>query len=178
MMRFLYGFEYDYDYDETNAGGGGGAAVCTATTTTCFVSPPMLFHLKLYRIAEKYGIPALKTRAKEKFAAAVQKSSSSGCWNEIDQFTQVVVEVYSNTGPDDHDLRDPILAVVGKHLDILLSKEGFIRLLEGEEGEAKAKAPGFATDLIRYLTTGCEKSSGCSFKFVDLFEPDVEKIKS
>lgn len=54
MLQFMYRFDYD-------AGGSDQAS-----------APPMVFHVKVYRIADKYDVFALKSHAREKFAKLVK----------------------------------------------------------------------------------------------------------
>lgn len=53
MIHFMYGFEYD------SSGSDHGRV------------SPMLFNVNVYQIADKYGVPKLKDRAKEKFKKAL-----------------------------------------------------------------------------------------------------------
>ncbi|KAF2106549.1 hypothetical protein BDV96DRAFT_590806 [Lophiotrema nucula] len=53
MLQFLYTFDYDSSGRAENS------------------SSPMVFNVKVYSIADKYDIPALKSQAKHKFETTV-----------------------------------------------------------------------------------------------------------
>ncbi|KAL1966560.1 hypothetical protein VTN77DRAFT_4482 [Rasamsonia byssochlamydoides] len=134
MLHFLYGFEYDHydNYDSEKYAG-------------CVSFSPMLFHVKVYQVADKYGVAALKRRAREEFAAAVQTGWETK--KETEDFAQAIIDAYAVTAANnDRGLRDPIVEVAHKHIDELLKKDGFVHALE--------EAVGFATDLIRALPGG------------------------
>ena len=80
MLRFLYSFDYD---------AGGSAAD---------VASPMVFNVKVYSIADKYDIPALKSVASQKFKELVKT-----CWN-MDDFPHAVAEVYGSTPQNDQEI--------------------------------------------------------------------------
>lgn len=80
MLRFLYSFDYDT----------GGSAADVAST--------MVFNVKVYSIADKYEIPALKSVASQKFIDSVKT-----CWN-MDDFPHAVAEVYGSTPSNDQEL--------------------------------------------------------------------------
>lgn len=51
----------------------------------------MIFNARVYGIADKYDVPALKSQAKEKFEKVVET-----CW-DMDDFPHAIAEVYSST---------------------------------------------------------------------------------
>src|SRR5207244_1298904 len=101
MLLFMYTFEYD--------GSGNDQGRIS----------PMLFNVRVYSIAEKYGVSALKVRAKEKFELAV-----STCW-DMDDFPHVIAEIYGSTPSEDRGLRDIVITVAHGHINELLKKDDF-----------------------------------------------------
>lgn len=117
MIHFMYGYRYD--------GSGRGRA------------SPMLFHIKVYHVADKYGIPKLKQRAREKFKTMVQ-----ACW-QTDEFPNAIAEAYTTTPQADRGLRDPLLEICQDHIDDLLRHDEFCQVLD--------EIVGFAADLVPCL---------------------------
>lgn len=118
MVRFMYENEYD------SSGNGEG---CIS---------PMLFNVMVYRLADKYGVTALKQLSKEKFGQA-----TSICWG-TDDFLHVITDVYGAS--ECEELRDIIAHVSHEHVEALVKKDGFLRVLD--------ETSGFASDLIRHMT--------------------------
>ncbi|EFQ96930.1 hypothetical protein MGYG_08855 [Nannizzia gypsea CBS 118893] len=96
MVRFMY--EADYDASGSNN---------------------MLFHARVYKVAEKYIIPDLKEKALEKFEAAVRT-----CWG-TDDFPSAIEEVYTSIPAIDRVLRDVISQTAFENIESLLRKDGF-----------------------------------------------------
>lgn len=117
MIHFMYGFEYD------SSGSDHGRV------------SPMLFNVNVYQIADKYGVPKLKDRAKEKFEKA-----NETCW-EMDDFPMTITKAYSSTPKTDRGLRDPLIRTALNHIDCLHKTEDFMQVLE--------ETVGFGADLIR-----------------------------
>jgi len=120
MLHFMYRFDYD------GSGNDQGRV------------SPMLFNVQVYGIADKYGILALKSVAKEKFDKAVRT-----CW-DMDDFAHVITEIYSSTPSTDRGLRDTVVDVAltdrglrdtvvdvaHEHIRALLEKDDFRGVLE------------------------------------------------
>lgn len=117
MLQFMYMFEY-------NGSDQGRIS-------------PMLFNVRVYSLADKYGVSALKLRAKEKFEAAAK-----ACW-DLDDFPHVISEVYRSTPPTDRGLRDIVVRVAHEHIDVLSQKSSFRRAL--------GETAGFAADVNHHL---------------------------
>jgi speckle-type POZ protein len=100
----------------------------------------MLFHTKVYAVADKYCVPALKKQAKEKFESAVE-----ACW-DMDDFPHVVPEVYAASHTKDRNLRDVVVSISHEHIKDLLQKQNFLRVLEN--------TPNFAADVTRRVAGG------------------------
>ncbi|PYI17275.1 BTB/POZ domain protein [Aspergillus violaceofuscus CBS 115571] len=82
MFHFMYGYRYDSsDSDQGRAS-------------------PMLFAVKVYQVADKYQVPQLKDRAREKFKSIVET-----CW-QTDDFPVAIEEAYKRTIKEDRSLRD------------------------------------------------------------------------
>ncbi|KAL6149966.1 hypothetical protein ACJQWK_02530 [Exserohilum turcicum] len=117
MLQFLYTFDYD-----------AGGSVADAAS-------PMVFNVKVYSIADKYDIPALKSVARQKFQESVET-----CWN-MDDFPHAIAEVYNSTPPNDQGLRSLVVDVACEHITSLLQKQGFCDVL--------GETAGFASDLVQ-----------------------------
>lgn len=79
MLSFLYTSDYQDDADDGR---------------------PLLVNAKMYAVGDKYDIPALKTLAKDKFAAGLGPN-----W-DIATFLEVLETAYTNTPASDRGLRD------------------------------------------------------------------------
>jgi speckle-type POZ protein len=106
----------------------------------------MIFSVKVYSIADKCDVPALKMQAKEKFEKAVKT-----CWN-MDVLPRAVSEIYDSTPETERGLRDPVTEIVCKHIKTLLEKQDFKNVLE--------ETAGFAADITRLMAL--EAGSGKS----------------
>jgi speckle-type POZ protein len=132
MLRFMYTFDYDAS---SNAKSG---------------SSPMVFNAKVYSIADKYEVLSLKSYAKQKFETTVET-----CW-DMDDFPYAIAEVYNSTPSVDQGLRKVVVDAACKHIDQLLSKQGFRDVLEGTEG--------FASDVARTLSKSQKQSKTPSYR--------------
>jgi hypothetical protein len=95
----------------------------------------MICNVRVYRVADKYGVAALKQLAKEKF-----DHTTRTCW-DMDDFPHVITDVYDTS--QCQELRETIAHVSHKHMETLLKKDNFLRVLE--------EASGFAADLIQLM---------------------------
>ncbi|PYI05223.1 hypothetical protein BO78DRAFT_447876 [Aspergillus sclerotiicarbonarius CBS 121057] len=119
MIQFMYGLDYD-----SSSGNRGSTS-------------PLLFNVNLYQVADKYVVPQLKRRAKEKFDTVAKT-----CW-QMGDFSTAIAEVYSYTTKANRDLRDPLVETSREHIDELRNKDDFRTVL--------AEAVGFAADLVQNL---------------------------
>lgn len=101
---------------------------------------PLIFHVKVYSIADKYDVPMLKSLARGKFEKAVKT-----CW-DMDDLPHAITEIYSSTPRTDRGLRELVVETVCKHKDTLMEKQDFQNVLE--------ETVGFAADVSRYLASG------------------------
>ncbi|KUL81280.1 hypothetical protein ZTR_10828, partial [Talaromyces verruculosus] len=115
MIHFMYGFDYDSSGSEHSR------------------ASPMLFNVKVYQIADKFVVPQLKQKAKEKFETIVQT-----CW-KMDDFPVAIAEAYTCTPKTDRGLREPLVKISMDHMDELLKKDAFVDVLEN--------TIGFSSDL-------------------------------
>lgn len=120
MIEFMYTFDYD------SSGRGEDS------------NSPMVFNVRVYSIADKYDVQALKKQAKRKFENTVQN-----CW-DMDDIPDAVAQVYASTLTSDRGLREVVSAVAGKNISRLLSKQKFRDVLQ--------ETTGFASDLVEGLT--------------------------
>ncbi|KAM5349253.1 hypothetical protein ACJ41O_005760 [Fusarium nematophilum] len=96
MLQFMYWFDYDYE--------------CEAS--------PMSFHAKVYQIADKYDIPALKEHVRGLFGEAIASDWQS------DDFPLAIAMAYSSTPKNDRGLRDLVVELSHRHINELLDNEG------------------------------------------------------
>ncbi|KAF2803436.1 uncharacterized protein BDZ99DRAFT_526784 [Mytilinidion resinicola] len=125
MPQFMYTVDYD----------ASGSAKNSAS--------PMVFNVKVYSIADKYDVPALKSQARQKFETTVET-----CWN-MDDFPDAVAEVYNSTLSIDRGLRNVLVDAACKHISELLSKQRFRDIL--------GETVGFASDIAQLLAKGRKK---------------------
>jgi hypothetical protein len=84
----------------------------------------LLINAKVYIIADKYEIQALKDLAAAKYKSVLPKT-----WNSS-AFTESSGLVYNNTLDTDRMLRNAIVQEASKHVKILLDRGEFVDLLE------------------------------------------------
>ncbi|QSZ36585.1 hypothetical protein DSL72_006465 [Monilinia vaccinii-corymbosi] len=83
----------------------------------------MLFNAKVYIIADKYMIPALKDLANEKCSRGVEAH-----WN-TPEFSQVAELLWENTLESDKLLRDTVVTAAATHSDGLLDRGEFVEFM-------------------------------------------------
>ncbi|KAI1964886.1 hypothetical protein LOZ58_001577 [Ophidiomyces ophidiicola] len=110
VVEAMISFMYNGDYD--SSGGAFGR------TSSLFLTA------RVYRLAEKLGVPRLKEKTEQKFEDAART-----CWN-MDDFTPVIQEVYATTSQTDRGLRNLIVKICIMNLASLLKKEEFVSVLE------------------------------------------------
>ncbi|KAB8249751.1 BTB/POZ protein [Aspergillus flavus] len=138
MVHFMYGFEYD------SSGSDLGRV------------SPMLFNINVYQVADKFEVPQLKQKAKDKFETIART-----CW-EMDDYPIAISEAYQRTHKGDRGLRDILVSISHEHLEKLLENEDFRTVLE--------EVLGFAADLVRHSpgNTGVKKycCPNCNFNWM------------
>jgi speckle-type POZ protein len=132
MLNFMYLFDY-------NASSGDQAR-----------ASPMIFNAKVYSIADKYDVMALKSQAKEKFEKAAKS-----CWN-MEDFPPAISEVYSSTPATDRGLRGLVVEISCTHIDALLARQDFRNVLE--------ETVGFAADVTQFMAADVTQLLASNFK--------------
>jgi speckle-type POZ protein len=108
---------------------------------------PMLYDVLVYRVADKYSVPALKHLIGERFKLHVGKS-----WDS-DDFSNAIEEVYSTDPQSNQGLRDAVVeASRGQNINRLLKRDSFNRVLD--------QTPCFAADVMR---AGFRSGKGSKF---------------
>jgi hypothetical protein len=121
MLRYIYDLDFEfYDSDDP---------------PDCSI--PLTFYAKMYSMGDKYLLPDLKEAVKRRL-----KIDLPFCW-DTDDFTQAIVETFESTPYNDGGLRKIFVKATRRHIDELLEKEHFRRVLEN--------ATGFAADVIREM---------------------------
>ncbi|KAH8728537.1 BTB/POZ domain-containing protein [Phaeosphaeriaceae sp. PMI808] len=134
MLEFMYSFDYD----------SSGRAENTCS--------PMVFNVKVYSIAEKYDIPALKAKAKQKFETAVET-----CW-EMDDFPDAVKEVYHSIPDNNQELQEVVADIACRNIKQLLFKDKFCDVLKETGGFASSLVHRLGVDRVKtYLCPHCGK---------------------
>ncbi|KAJ4351825.1 uncharacterized protein N0V89_007169 [Didymosphaeria variabile] len=110
---------FDYVYTEPNADAE---------------QPHLVTHVKVYAIAEKYGIVGLKSLARKKFADQIQAHLSS------EELPEACQEAYESTVDTDRGLRDIIIQTFRSNPDLSSRKDVEAVLRD---------TPGLAFELFR-----------------------------
>ncbi len=92
----------------------------------------LMLDVKVYAIADKFGISELKDCAKGKF-----ESHATDAWNS-ECFSQVVRAVYEMTNETDEDLRSIAIKIAGANASDLMDRGEFKELLKGNNEFAVA----------------------------------------
>lgn len=79
----------------------------------------LLTHTRVYALAEKYGIPALKSLSKHKFECQM------ACFYDSPEFADAVEEVYCSTIDSDRGLRDVVLQAFRSHPQLASTQDVF-----------------------------------------------------
>lgn len=142
MLKFLYSGDY-----EATSGAG--------TQFSAF------FNARVYSIADKYDIPQLKELAEKKFAKIV-----GSCW-DMDDFSDLITEVYNSTPSSDVVLRDRVVDKSCDNIDALRVKDHFKRVMKS--------VPEFTAELVQKLAVKLTQEpeeqlecSACRFIFPSL----------
>ncbi|CCD44667.1 hypothetical protein BofuT4_P055680.1 [Botrytis cinerea T4] len=110
----------------------------------------LLFNAKVYIIADKYMIPALKSLSHENFKKSLREH-----WN-TPEFAAVAEFLWDNTPGSDTLLRKAVTATAATYIDVLLDKEDFVDFMS-EYGE-------FTVDIMKRMK-GKYKSVAPAFGF-------------
>jgi len=175
MITFMYTFNYnDEEQHEDPESDDGGCdspieteAIEVSIGETADLSdqkqPALFSSVRVYAIAEKYGIPLLKELAKERFCTWTESN-----WAHED-FPDIVREVFQSTPESDQGLRDIVVQVVAKHANRLTEKAEFRDAIQ-ECGDL-----GLGT-LCQVLATHSEKMSDLRLRLRER-ETEIEMLK-
>ncbi|TGO28550.1 hypothetical protein BPAE_0026g00400 [Botrytis paeoniae] len=83
----------------------------------------LLFNAKVYIVADKYMIPALKSLAHEKFTKSLREH-----WN-TPEFTAGAEFLWENTPGSDVLLRGALVTTAATHIDVLLDRGEFVEFM-------------------------------------------------
>ncbi|KAI8211162.1 Speckle-type POZ protein-like A [Colletotrichum sp. SAR 10_76] len=98
---------------------GAGDDVVTLVKKELYGARDDLFlHLRLYVMADKYDVPALKLLARERFYRSAELS-----WEVADEFPAVVDELYSDTIETHSAMRDIVCRLVGNQVGNARTRE-------------------------------------------------------
>ncbi|KAF5512949.1 Speckle-type POZ protein-like B [Colletotrichum aenigma] len=98
---------------------GAGNDVVTLVKKELYGARDDLFlHLRLYVMADKYDVPALKLLARERFYRSAELS-----WEVADEFPAVVDELYSDTIETHSAMRDIVCRLVGNQVGNVRTRE-------------------------------------------------------
>ncbi|CAI0641893.1 unnamed protein product [Colletotrichum noveboracense] len=98
---------------------GAGDDVVTLVKKELYGARDDLFlHLRLYVMADKYDVPALKLLARERFYRSAELS-----WEVADEFPAVVDELYSDTIETHSAMRDIVCRLVGNQVGNVRTRE-------------------------------------------------------
>ncbi|KAG4033608.1 hypothetical protein MFRU_004g01120 [Monilinia fructicola] len=106
----------------------------------------LLFNAKVYIIADKYMIPALKDLANEKCLRSVEAH-----WN-TPEFSKVAELLWDNTAESDKLLRDAVVTAAATHGDGLLDRGDFVEFM--------SKHGDFAVEVMKKARDLPEKKKG------------------
>ncbi|GJD04099.1 BTB/POZ domain-containing protein [Colletotrichum higginsianum] len=105
--------EIEQDYNPTRAVVDGDPA----TDRNVFIRDQaavrndLFLHLRVYVMADKFAVPALKLLARDRFYRAAELA-----WDVADEFPDVVDELYTNTPDTDVDMRGIVCRLVGNNV--------------------------------------------------------------
>ncbi|KAF1994640.1 hypothetical protein P154DRAFT_367263 [Amniculicola lignicola CBS 123094] len=115
----------------------------TADAEADIEKPHLVTHAKVYAIAEKYGIPGLKSLARKKFAHQIEMHFASP------ELPEACQEAYETTVDSDRGLRDVVIQTFRAHPEISLRKDVELAMRE---------TPGLSFELFR-MASGLPVSS-------------------
>ncbi|EDU41349.1 predicted protein [Pyrenophora tritici-repentis Pt-1C-BFP] len=94
----------------------------------CYIPEPValncLIHSKMHTIADKYDVVGLKELSRKLFTL-----SCKAIWND-DAFLSAISHAFSTTFCEDLGLRDPIMEVISKHMELMHKPEMQALMLE------------------------------------------------
>ena len=137
MLAYLYTSTYD-DEDGSDltlhtdfATNGTSSSTSIALGKPAAVSIPvkssaLMTNVLVHALADKYDIELLKQLSKTKFEVR-----AAGDW-AMEEIVAVLAKIYETTPIKDSGLREPVMRVCAKHIDMLILHEGFKNLLQDD----------------------------------------------
>ncbi|KAF7954431.1 hypothetical protein EAE96_005552 [Botrytis aclada] len=116
----------------------GGFGPATPQVVPVTKPSSLLFNAKVYIIADKYMIPALKSLAHEKFTKSLREH-----WN-TPEFTAGAEFLWKNIPGSDMLLRKAVVTTAAAHINVLLDREEFVEFMS-EYGE-------FAVGVVKRMS--------------------------
>ncbi|KAH0559307.1 hypothetical protein GP486_004180 [Trichoglossum hirsutum] len=132
MISFMYTFDYD---DEVKINPKSAE------------NPALFSSIRVYAIAEKYGIEDLKELARSRFSTWASEN-----WNHHSEFTAMVQEVYDSTPSSDRGLRDVVETILKKNFESVFYDDRLKELLISQMGELGLSVLTGAMEKVRSLT--------------------------
>lgn len=121
IVQKIIEYFYKLDYDDNRS---SSSAKPVANPSTSFDPRSLLVNAKVYVIADKYELDALKELACYKYNEVLL-----GNWN-TSNFSESVSYVYENTVETDRCLRDVIVRVASDNARSLLDRGDFVAMLK------------------------------------------------
>lgn len=143
MIDFLY--TLDYDDRPSSSVVAEEAKQQQQQARASDQASSLLVNAKVYIIADKYELEALKS-----FACTKYKKVLSNTWNSP-FFPESACHVLENTMETDRPLRDVIVRVASEHAKDLLDRDDFVEMLKNH-GDV-------AADILRKVVKRCDQSA-------------------
>ncbi|KAH0536553.1 hypothetical protein FGG08_006583 [Glutinoglossum americanum] len=136
MVDYLYSLDYDDGAKRSNPSSPGEPDIePPPEETKGETERPLIVNTRVYAIADKYGVAALKLLSASKFESLLTGHETK------EVFFATIREVYSSTPSTDRGLRDPLVRTIFSNMAHMMSVPGFTSVLE-EVGE-------LSIDLLR-----------------------------
>lgn len=139
MIDFLY----TLDYDDRPSSSVVAEEAKQQQACTSDQASSLLVNAKVYIIADKYGLEALKWFACTKYTKVLTNT-----WNSP-FFPESACHVLENTMESDRPLRDVIVRVASEHAKDLLDRDDFVDMLKNH-GDV-------AADILRKVVKRCDE---------------------
>lgn len=129
-MSMVYWF-YNCDYE---LGATNGTSTLDARQHSIDTVDPLIAHLNIYVLADKYGIRLLKELAKRKFSAILHEHRvrANDHWTQM-CFPKIVEKVYDATMASDCGLRACLLPMIKDYWALLRAEAVFMGLVKNLE---------------------------------------------
>ena len=125
--------------------------------------PTLFSSVRVYAIAEKYTIPALKELAKQRFCNWAEHN-----WSCPD-FHTVAREIFESTPSHDRGLRGVVIGLVAKHMHALVQDDNVRQLVED--------AGDLGWNVICQLLQTHSEEQSCSDPQIEVLEAEIADLK-